>query len=408
MKNFYKAFVEALNLGGKPDIINPEIKRDIESGGEEIVGAVPSQEYLELIVSDSYRQLVDRVVHYTGIPENQITTRNMPSLLGQAFAALRRIKEIESRDARFFENLALDVVLEFPEFKYVKQAYESDMISFDISLGHGELENAITEPKQEEEPQEDNIEQLIHQADQEAAEEQPENEEATPTEEEEFDLASELMDDTEKKLRRRLANALMQGNATNKFYLFNMVAERLNERDPSLVNLYGLTTSIPQLAYYFMPKGSEEQMLDGGGQDFIAGSEEVSKEKGEDKVKIKVRGQTFPLLIHEIVKGIYEYLSITKATKNAAETQDTVGKERMDVITGAPLWKKLAEMIPDDAQELIPRIYQDVINHHDIEEIKHILAGDDIGRRVMGEIIADIKEEMGPDEDEEETYKDSE
>jgi hypothetical protein len=114
----------------------------------------------------------------------------MPSLLGQAFAALRRIKEIESRDARFFENLALDVVLEFPEFKYVKQAYESDMISFDISLGHGDLENAITEPKQEEEPQEDNIEQLIHQADQEAAEEQPENEEATPTEEEEFDLAS--------------------------------------------------------------------------------------------------------------------------------------------------------------------------------------------------------------------------
>jgi hypothetical protein len=408
MKNFYKAIGEALNLGGKPDIINPEIKRDIESGNEEIVGAVPSQEYLELIVSDSYRQLVDRVVHYTGIPENQITTRNMPSLLGQAFAALRRIKEIESRDARFFENLALDVVLEFPEFKYVKQAYESDMISFDISLGHGELENAITEPKQEEEPQEDNIEQLIHQADQEAAEEQPKNEEATPTEEEEFDLASELMDDTEKKLRRRLANALMQGNATNKFYLFNMVAERLNQRDPSLVNLYGLTTSIPQLAYYFMPKGAEEQMIQGGADDFIAGSEEVSKEKGEDKVKIKVRGQTFPLLIHEIVKGIYEYLSITKATKNAAETQDTVGKERMDVITGAPLWKKLAEMIPDDAQELIPRIYQDVINHHDIEEIKHILAGDDIGRRVMGEIIADIKEEMGPDEDEEETYKDSE
>jgi hypothetical protein len=216
------------------------------------------------------------------------------------------------------------------------------------------------------------------------------------------------MDDTEKKLRRRLANALMQGNATNKFYLFNMVAERLNQRDPSLVNLYGLTTSIPQLAYYFMPKGAEEQMIQGGGDEFIAGSEEVSKEKGEDKVKIKVRGQTFPLLIHEIVKGIYEYLSITKATKNAAETQDTVGKERMDVITGAPLWKKLAEMIPDDAQELIPRIYQDVINHHDIEEIKHILTGDDIGRRVMGEIIADIKEEMGPDEDEEETYKDSE
>jgi hypothetical protein len=99
MKNFYKAIGEALNLGGKPDIINPEIKRDIESGEEEIVGAVPSQEYLELIVSDSYRQLVDRVVHYTGIPENQITTRNMPSLLGQAFAALRRIKEIEGRDA---------------------------------------------------------------------------------------------------------------------------------------------------------------------------------------------------------------------------------------------------------------------------------------------------------------------
>jgi hypothetical protein len=402
-----KNLKEALDLGGKPDYINREIRRDIESGQEEILGALPeaAQEYLETIVSESYQQLVERLVHYTGVPENRI---NLPSVAGQAYAALQRVISIERRDPTFFENLALETVLGLPEFKFVQQAYEDELIEFDIRLGSAELENAITQEGEDGDTAMQEAAEALENAEQEAEEEQPDEEGLTETEDADFNLAMEIMDETDKKLRRRLANTLTQGHAINKLYLFNIVAERLNGIDPNLVNNYGLISTVNQMGYYFAPKGTEESMLENN-SDMIGGSEEVSKEEGSDKVIIKVRGVIFPNLIHELVKGIYEYLSLRPETKEVSQTQDTIGKERMDMIAGAPLWKKLTAMIPVEYQEYIPRIYQDVIDLPDIDDVKAVFRGDAEGQEIINSIINDIREEMGEnDEDEDDIYRDQE
>jgi hypothetical protein len=407
MENFNKNIKEALDLGGKPNYINQGVKHDIESGEEEILGTLPdhAQEYLELIVSSEYRNLIDRLVHYTGIQENRI---NLPSVAGQAYAALQRVISIERRNPEFYEELAKEVVLQLPEFKFIKKSVDAGLLELDVKLGRAELGNAITE----EQPQDDVMQDAanaLEQAEEQAEEQEPEEDGLTQAENADFNFAMNIMDDTDKKLRRRLANSLTQGNAINKLYLFNLVADRLNEVDPNLVQNYGLISTINQLAYYFAPKGTEEQMIEDE-SDMIGGSEEVTKDAGEDKVIIKVRGVIFPNLVHELVKGIYEYLSLRPETKEISKTHDTVGKERMDMIVGAPLWKKLTAMIPDEYEEYIPRIYQSLIALDDIDDIKAVFNNTPEGHEVINNIIQDIENERREHEgeDEDDVYRDQE
>ena len=378
-----KNIKEGIDVGNFKDFIHRDKRADIESGTHEILGVLPddAQSYYETIVSDSYKKCIERLAHYTGASPQTV---NLPAAMGQVVMAIKKTQAIEAKNVRFFENLALETVLELPEFKWVKQAYEDDEISFDVKLGVGELQNAISqseEAAEEDEPQEDGGLSDVEQAN--------------------IDIAQELMGDTEIKLRRKLANALTQGNAVNKMYLFNVVKEKLDAVNPDLVNLYGLVTSIVQVLYYAMPPGIEGAAAGGGNPEAALGSEEVTDE-GDGKYRIKARGQTFPYLVHEIVKGIGEYLSLTPETKGEMR-KDHLEGETQDIISGPELYKKLMGLIPSDKTDLYPAIKQRILSL-DIPHIKEIFANGGKGRAVINKIIQDIENEMGP---EDEPYKDS-
>jgi hypothetical protein len=218
MDKFYKLVEMAMDFQDKPDVWNPNVKREIESGEEGILGALPSQEYLEAIHSEEYVDLINRITRLTGIREDEITTQRVPSIIARAGAAFNRIQQIERPHAEEIKRLAIETVLGLDEFAEVKELYDQGKIKFDIQLGHGEMERDV--------PQE------LEQEAEEEANELEDEEETTEMEQEEFDLAHELMDDTEKKLRRRLMNALMQGNAVNKFQLYHLVVDQLNRINP--------------------------------------------------------------------------------------------------------------------------------------------------------------------------------
>ena len=408
LNKFQKAIEEAMDFQGKPDVWNPSIKREIESGQQEVLGALPSQEYLDFIHSEEYIDLIERIARLTGINEEQITTNRVPSIIARAGAAFGRTEQIERQHSEFFKNLALETVLGLPEFRHVKALYDEGKLKFDIQHGRGEMQ------RQE---QQDMPEELEQEAEEEAQELEDE-EETTDMEQNEFDLAHELMDDTEKQLRRRLANSLMQGNAVNKFQLYHLVLDQLNQINPELVNLYAITTTLPQLAYhhgpdFMFPGGEGEGEDDGEGEEGAIGSEDVRFDEEGNPI-IKVRGINFPLLCHELTKGIYEFLSYHHEETDIGRHNPKV--ERMDTLHGVPLWKKFAAMIPTDKQELTPAIYQKFIRLADdedyalgegqsgIDKIKAVFAGGDAGRRAMDQIIKEVENDLGKQQQEYDDY----
>jgi len=405
MNKFQKAFNEAMDFQGKPDVWNPDIKREIESGEEHIGGVVSSQEYLEAIHSEEYIDLINRITRLTGIPENQITTQRVPSIIARAGAAFGRIAQIETQinrqDPEFFPRLAVETILGLSEFQHMKKAVDAGQVKIDIKSGPGEM--------QKETQQEQEVPQELEQEAEEEAEELENEDDTTPMENQEFDLYQELLDDTEKKLRKRLMNSLMQGNAVNKFQVYHLVTDRINEKNPELLNLYAITTTLPQLAYHNAPsfvfpgdEGMDQDDGDDGGdephEEGAMGSETIYFDENGIPV-IKVRGATFPLLCHELTKGIYELLSYHEKEVDIVPTNPKV--ERKDTLHGTPLWKKFVQHIPHDKQNLIPGIFQKFTRIMDDEEgqgidkIKAVFSHDEgASRRAMNGIIREVETEM--------------
>ena len=143
-----KNFREAIETGEHEDLIHPEKRKQLEAGTEEILGALPekAQDYYELIVSEAYQKLLSRIQHYTKAP---LTQRNFPKLVSNVFGAFNKISEIESANKAKLEKLAVQVVLDLPEFEYVKKLVESNRLKIVAKLGTPDLKNAVTQSEQE-------------------------------------------------------------------------------------------------------------------------------------------------------------------------------------------------------------------------------------------------------------------
>lgn len=374
MDTLTKIFAEAIDTGEYPDVINPQRKRAIAAGEEEITGILPdiggsAAAYLEQITSKNYQKLMQRLEYYTG---KKPTEASLPALTMQMFDTLRAVQGIESKNTKLLESEALELVLSLPEFKYIKEMVESGDIVFDVKLGPAELSNAITDA--EKEALEKN-------------QQSPEDEEGlNEGESDELALIKELQSDAklESVLRRRLANTIMQGIATHGLFLFNLVEDRLKELDPKLVSLYGILCVATQLGYFIVPPDFSV-----GRGTPKAGSEEViAPEEEGGPYTIKCRGITFPFLIHEIVKGVYEYMAIEGATPN-----DTLEAEIPDILYGPEFYNLLIKYIPDDKRELIPLVYKKVLDA-DMDDIKEILAGGGKAKTLIDQIVQQASDEM--------------
>ena len=369
-----KNFREAIETGDQDDLINPEKRKQLEAGTEEILGVLPekAQDYYELIVSDAYQKLLERIQYYTKAP---VTQKNLPQLVSNVFSAFNKISEVESANKGRLEKMAVQVVLDLPEFEFIKKLVDSNRLKIVAKLGTPDLKNAVTQSEQEAQ------EKML-----------PDVDGLSDMEELNQIVAENLFDDTETKLRRRLANTLMQGNAVSKLYLFNLVKNQLDEIDKSLIYNYGLITTVAQLFYFVAPpiENFSLPMIEAAAQ----GSEEVVPEG--DIYTIKALAKTFPYLVHEIVKGIYEYLAIDpdKSVPEAAVERklkkDVIEQEVTDTIAGPELWNKIFEFVGTEDQKYIPFVYQSVLALP-IEDIKKVFKGDKEGERIVQGLILKSK-----------------
>ena len=193
----------------------------------------------------------------------------------------------------------------------------------------------------------------------------------------------------EGKLRRTLANYMTQGDAVNKLYLFKLVSDKLDALSPNLSKKYGVLTAITQIGYYMTPDFPITSDIVNMA---AVGSEQVIP--SGDKYTIKVRAMTFPYLVHELVKGIGDYISMDVASQEELDTE-TMDDEIKQIMAGPALDKRFRKLIPADKIELLPIIKQLFYDKKTpIYKIKQILLGEPLAQIYMNSLIKQAEESM--------------
>jgi hypothetical protein len=143
--------------------------------------------------------------------------------------------------------------------------------------------------------------------------------------------------------KRRLINAITQG-ASIRGALDKPFVDFLNEVPENLLDSYsetlsGIENSVDKygetLKKVFGVFHDEQAlamflaMLAGGGEQ-KGGTAEAEYNEEEGKLKIKATGLIFPFLVHEIIKGLYEIVSLQGFTKNKKTNQAVADADKLE------------------------------------------------------------------------------
>jgi hypothetical protein len=328
----------------------------------------------ELLASKRFKDVVQKVKDATGV-EN-IDPRTFMSLQPMLMQAARRIMEIESQNRETLENLAVELVVD-------EMGIPEDDLQFDVKLEKPNTSGMQMKPqeKKKKEPELPN-----------------------------FELEDEAAKRLEKldleKQKRRFINSLIQGSAKKAHYMYHLVNEKLNEINPDLVGLYSIVMSVNDLLYWVMPD-MEGMIGAGGAESAMAGKEEIDLET--DPPTIKARGLMFPILVHEVYKGVMEYISahgLPSDPEMADEVigmEDTLPAEVWDLRLGPVIWEKFTEVYPDnffdiEEQKRIKNYFYFKFVSLEAEEFlalaKEILSGSQSGKDKVKKMIDDIVKQL--------------
>ena len=334
-----KKLVEmAMDPGEGGHLIDPKKRRDIDARKTPLSKnpAFPEGDYGDKIATQAY----GKVLQGAGRAMGQDARNLRPQQIMQALMSTVNLVVQKEDDYRSeLEELAVAIVLDLPEFKDARDAYIDGKLRINAQL--------LPEmPEQMNAQNMDNIE--------------PEE----PSEEESSDLGLDVPEikaqfDQEVN-KRKFINILIQGAAVNKTHAYHLASERLNEIDPDLIKLYGKMTALGDLSYWMKP----EDVFGGkhGGQESI---EVEQDDDGEDVYTINATAINFPLLIHELTKGLYEVVfhNVIEDPSTRARVYkdaDTLSQEEWGIMKGPAVWMHFNHLVNKiDAAQYIPRI----LNH---------------------------------------------
>jgi len=202
--------------------------------------------------------------------------------------------------------------------------------------------------------------------------------------------------------KRRVLNAMNQGAAKKVNHMFHMVGDELTELNPRLLPNYKKLMSAADYMYFIVP-----DMTKGVAGGLCECDYNTEDENGEIKPIIKVKANSFPVLIHELVKGVMEVLSSKglPTEKNIAEyvlgKADFLHAEPWDMRLGPGIWGRFCDSIPDEDINLKHYVYSDLCQMEPIEFnsiMQEVLAKTKKGKNLILDIVKNIKEEIKQDE----------
>lgn len=365
-------------------------------------GKEPNQNFQELLASERYKQVVENLRRY--VPEFQGTLTGMGGMgqlhqiLGRAFY---RITELESAHKEELERLAIDLIV-------AEMGISEDEIEFDAKLiGMGEIptDDFNREDVNQDNPGEVNVD------DENGEEEQP----TVENPEQEVQLYHDLEQLNLERAKRRLINAMTQGASKRGHYMYHLVADKIGEITGSqeLLNLYGIMMSINDVNYW---QFSDETIAGAGNN--VAGKVQVERPGGGDeeeggeedaeygKPKIIARGINFPVLVHELIKGLMEIIAVQgqpsdpELFQQVSQHEDTLEKEMWDLRLGPAMWDRIRAQFPEETLMENGRYLQNYIMMNIFKLpakqflvlMKEVISDSDNGKRLMINLLRGIQE----------------
>jgi hypothetical protein len=343
------------------------------------------RDVVEIISSQRFKQSVENVRRFMGDTSSiqGSPQQVLMKLMQSAMRLFPKIASIEQNHKEFLEKLAVDLVVK-------EMAIPDGALQFDAKLESGMMSAAEGMRGESEEPSPDEIKDAFG-----SANENTDELEAFMDAMEQFD---------QQKAKRRFINALIGGASKKGHYMYQLVGEELNRLHPELVRLYGMSQSILDHLYWIYPESMSSGMAASGeGQ---AGQSEIDTET--DPPTVKARGVTFPILIHELVKGVFEVLGThglpddPRQAEMVIASQDTVPAEIWDLRLGPVFWEKFTEAYPDELfdedkkyiQHYLFQRFSALDPKKFFKLTKFILSGDPKGKQVLQYMVDEIVEEL--------------
>ena len=298
-----------------PERMEPGIERKIT--GKETpyhnFPAIPKmdKDFIELISSKRFKDSVDKVRRYMG--NTRVIQGNNPlnQLMMTVMQSMQQIIGIQMRNKEDLEQLAIKLVKKEMGIPEGAMQFKAELVMQPM----GAAEGMQSEPEL---PSEEEIEEFMGDM-------------------ENFNL---------ERSKRRFINSLIQGAAFKGGHMYVLVSKELNNMDPSLLNLYGVSQALMEHAYWIFP--DMEGMAGGGGGQM--GQSEVDEET--DPPTVSAKAVTFPLLVHELVKGVYEIFGThglpddPKQQEMILNAEDTLPSEIWDSRLGPIFWEKFMATYP--------------------------------------------------------------
>jgi hypothetical protein len=368
-----------------PERPDTDVERDLQRGDTPL-SIVPTpetnradQNFFELLASERYREVVDRVRQITDY-HGPISGRNTGPLGTMMWNAHIEIMRLESEHKEALIAMAIEVVKKEMGLPEDIEEY----INFVVDLKSPNLQGfnrggQISPPKQ----QTPNVQDAEILSDDEIAQITPENREM------EMELFQDVQNiDTTQELEEskyRLIKAIIAGASKKGHWMYTQLRTRLREITGSdtLFDLYGVMMSVNDLNYWQFDKSSlrmssvagrvdivrptqsddnqeDDEMTDNMGGDDDEDEDEDFTPQDERidprKTNIIVQGVNFPVLVHELLKGLLKTFALQGQPKkdmfvDVREKQEKLEYEIWDLRLGPSIWRRLNDSFPPDLLE---------------------------------------------------------
>lgn len=313
---------EQIDYGDTPERMDPSLERKISSPESPFAlnpAFARGEKDVQRLMTNRFIQVADKLRDVTGRP---ITSTQVAMMIyQQQMQNLRTIMQIESRHKEELENLAVEASLD--EIQMPADWFEINAVlgPFDtpeFNMGGGEPPKVSVGPE---------------------------------------------MDVTMEMHKRNLINAIIQGTAKKGHYIFQKpeIKEKLDEIDPSLYPAYLGLMTINDFMYFSM-----EQMIEMMSQTAtgIAGAVKLEDTESSDDdgdgapdTQINAYGLIFPILCHEVIKGLeeakgrYGFPEDAEVRQVVQQQTDTLPMEAWTLRIGPQIVEKIRFALPDEVFE---------------------------------------------------------
>ena len=336
---------EQIDYGNRPERMDPNLERKL-SDPESLYGKNPAMKKgaadVERLVSSRFKKVADKLKQSANIPN--LSPNTVQNLYMQMMSRLPYIMQIEAANKEELEQLAIQASLDETE---VPEGWVDIQANLGVPIDVSNFRYQPEEPKDDEEDEEEKKEKLKLSS---------------------FDI-DELTDEEQLELekhKRNIINAIIQGAAKRGHYIFQKpnIKRALDRINPELFSLYLAIMAVNDYMYFTQEQMIEMMSQTGQGvagkveldpdEDGEEGDEDGEGEgEGESDTVIKADGLIFPILCHEIIKGIEESkgrhgLPKEPGMREKVQGQvDTLANEPMQLRIGPEIVEKIRYSLPD-------------------------------------------------------------